>query len=164
MYMKTVSLYHPRSIESALNDFDRYLESFLGESTFNPTIGNYGNRPAVDILETNAAYLLEAELPGYSENKVQVHVDGRTLTIESKKENEKAGRNVSPGKEEEEKETAEPRFLIRERRNIPFSRSFQLPEDADLETITAEFKDGLLTLEIKKRASAQKRKIEINRT
>jgi HSP20 family protein len=162
--MKTVSMYHPRSIGSALNDFDRYLESFLGESTLNPTIGNYGVRPAVDILETNSAYLLEAELPGYNENKVQVHVDGRTLTIESKKENEKTGRNVSPGKEGGEKEeTPEPRFLIRERRNVSFSRSFQLPEDADLDTITAEFKDGLLTLEIKKRVSAQKRKIEISR-
>jgi HSP20 family protein len=112
----------------------------------------------VDIRETDDAYLMEAELPGYDEKNIQVHVDGRILTIESKKEEENT-RDVSPKKDE--KKDDEDRFLIRERRSDSFSRSFTLPEDTDTESISAVFKNGLLNLEIKKRAGTQKRLIRI---
>jgi HSP20 family protein len=141
------------------------LESFFGESPLTPAGRRVGTGPAVDIRETNESYRLEAELPGYDEKQIRVHVDGRTLTIESGKEEElrkdgssrKAEKNGEAGKEED------PRFLVRERRSFSFSRSFRLPEDADFDGITADFKNGLLTLEIRKRPEAQKRLIEINR-
>jgi HSP20 family protein len=111
----------------------------------------------VDIRETADAYVLEAELPGHDEKNIEVHVDGGVLTIETKTE-EKAERNVSPDTHEK---AAEARYVIRERRSVSFSRSFKLPENADLEAITANFKNGLLSLEIKKRAEAKKRVIQI---
>jgi HSP20 family protein len=155
--MKTVAL-HPFTIETALDDFDRYIGSVFGESPFPPAFGKTGQIPVVDIRETDDAYLMEAELPGYDGQNVRVQVDGNTLTIESKKEEENA-RDVSP--EKEGKKAGEDRFLVRERRRVSFSRSFRLPEDADTESVSAAFGNGLLNLEIKKRAGSRKRVIQI---
>jgi HSP20 family protein len=151
--MKTVTLYRPFTIEKALEDFDRYMDSFFGES---PLIPAASYMPAVDIRETEGCYELEAELPGYDEKGIQVHVDGGVLTIESKKE-EEVNRDVSP----KQGEKIEHRYLIRERRGASFHRSFKLPENADINAISAAFKNGILTLEIKKQPEAQKRVIEI---
>jgi HSP20 family molecular chaperone IbpA len=142
------------TIESALNDFDHYIESFFGDSRLAPA--SYGGEPAVDIRETDDAYVLEAELPGYDEKDIEVHVARGVLSIESKKE-ENTERNVSPSKDEGKKE----RYVIRERRSASFRRSFRLPENADLDAISAHFNNGLLCLEIKKLAEAKKRVIQI---
>jgi HSP20 family protein len=145
--MKAVTLYRPVTIENALNDFDRYMESFFGESPLSPVFRTNGRQPAVDIRETEGAYLLEAELPGYDEKGIEVHMDNGVLTIESKKE--------------EKKEKKEENYIVRERRSDSLNRSFKLPENADPEAISAVFKNGLLSLEIKKRAEAKKRIIQI---
>jgi HSP20 family protein len=114
--------------------------------------------PAVDIRETKNAYVLEAELPGYDEENIQVYVDGGTLTIESKQDASNT-RDVSEKKGAVEKE--EKVFVIRERRRSSFTRSFKLPENTDPDTISADFKNGILSLEIKKRTESQKRIIPI---
>ncbi|GHV52168.1 hypothetical protein AGMMS49579_09000 [Spirochaetia bacterium] len=156
--MKTVTLYRPFNIGNALSDFDRYLETFFGDSPLSPTDRIFNRLPAVDVREKEDAYLLEADLPGYDEKGIQVHVDGGTLTIESGQADQ---RDVSPEKDRDA-EKAKDAFLIRERRSAPFSRSFKLPENADPEVVTASFKNGILSLEIKKRSEAQKRVIQIN--
>jgi HSP20 family protein len=151
--MKAVTMYRPLAIEKALNDFDRYLESFFGESPLAP-----GDRPlaspAVDVREVDGSYILEAELPGYDEKDLEIHLDNRTLIIKSKKDE---------SSEKKANQEDEGRYYIRERRKSAFSRSFKLPEDADQENITANFKNGLLCMEIKKRAEAQKRLISIGK-
>ncbi|MDR0586178.1 MAG: Hsp20/alpha crystallin family protein [Treponema sp.] len=149
--MKAVSLYRPVSIEKAMNDFNHYLESFF-DSPLSPLDGERGMIPAVDVRETDAGYLLEAELPGFDEKDIQVHVDGGNLTIESAKDEE--------SKKEENKKDGN--YLIRERRRTSFSRSFRLPENADTGQVAAVFKNGVLSLEIKKRAESQKRLIKID--
>jgi HSP20 family protein len=165
--MKTVTLYRPFTIEKALEDFDRYVDSFFGESLLTPAVpGNAGYAPAVDIRETEGSYQLEAELPGYDEKNIQVHVDGSVLTIESKKEEvrEVSGDNKAEGEQANGRistDAEKDRFIIRERRRASFSRSFRLPENADTGAISAVFKNGLLNLEIKKQPEAQKRVIEI---
>jgi HSP20 family protein len=155
--MKTVAL-HPFTIETALDDFDRYIGSVFGEAPLAPPFGKTSQVPPVDIRETDSSYVIEAELPGYDEKGIRVQMDGNTLIIESKKD-EEAARDVSPKREKEGKK--EDRFIIRERQRVAFSRSFRLPEDADTETVSAAFKNGLLNLEIKKRAGSQKRVIQI---
>jgi HSP20 family protein len=152
--MKAVSLFRPVTIENAVEDFDRYLGSFFGEAPLTPAA--YEREPAVDIRETEDAYVVEAELPGYDEKNVEVHVDRGVLSIESKKE-DATERNVSPSREGGKKE----RYVVRERRTASFRRSFRLPDNADLETISARFNNGLLCLEIKKLAGAKKRVIQI---
>jgi HSP20 family protein len=157
--MKTITMYRPFALEKALEDFDRYMESFFRESPLTPAYqADY--LPAVDIRETEKAYELEAELPGYDEKDIHIHVDNGTLTIESAKKEESQSRDVSPKKDGGEKDGAF-RYLLRERRNVSFSRSFKLPENSDLNGISANFKNGLLNLEIKKLPEAQKKVIQI---
>jgi HSP20 family protein len=142
-------MYRPSTLESALNDFSRYMESFFDDSPLSCVGSRILNHlPAVDVRETDTSYVLEAELPGYDEKSIQVHLNGGALTIESK--------------EEAEAEKKEEHYVLRERRNASFSRTFKLPENADPEHITAAFKNGVLSLEIKKRTETQKRVIQIS--
>lgn len=144
--MKTVSLYRPA------NMMDSLLESFF-DSSLVPFTGRgvVEKLPLVDVRETSEAYLVEAELPGFEEKQIKVHVEGGKLTIESAREEEE---NREPQKDGN--------FLIRERRQVAFSRSFTLPDNADTEQVSAVFKNGVLSLEIKKRTENARRLIEIN--
>ena len=148
--MKTMTVYRPNAIQNALSDFDRYFESFFGDSLLAPAARVFNHLPAVDVRETENAYLLDMELPGRDEKDIQVHVDGASLSIESRQE------------ENREEQKDDGTFLLRERRSSAFSRSFKLPENADSGAVSAAFKNGVLNLEIKKRAEAQKRAIQIN--
>jgi len=151
--MRTLANYRPNTIQNALSDFDRYFESFFGDSILAPAARMLNQLPAVDIRETENAYVLDMDLPGYDEKNIEVHVDGSSLTISAKDEE---ARDVK--KDEETQGT----YLLRERRVRSFSRSFKLPENADPESVSAAFKNGILNLQIKKRAEAQKRTIQIN--
>jgi len=151
--MKTLAAYRPNTIQNTLSDFDRYFESFFGDSILAPAARMLNQLPAVDIRETENAYVLDMDLPGYDEKNIEVHVDGSSLTITAKDEE---ARDVK--KDEENQGT----YLLRERRVRSFNRSFKLPENADPESVSAAFKNGMLNLQIKKRAEAQKRTIQIN--
>ena len=145
--MKTLTMYHP-NIQNALSDFDRYFGTFFDVPT-----KTFKREPAVDVQETENSYVFDIELPGFDEKSIEVHVDGANLTIASKKEETK---------EEQKVEENGSKYLIKERRLSSFSRSFKLPENADPESVSAAFKNGVLNLQIKKRPEAQKRTIQIN--
>jgi HSP20 family protein len=147
--MKAMTMYRPNAIQNALSDFDRYFESFFGDSPLAPATKIFNRLPAVDVRETEKAYVLDMELPGYDEKSIAVNVDNGNLSIESR---------LEESREDKKGET----YLLRERRSSAFSRSFKLPENADPESVTASFKNGVLSLEIGKRAEAQKRTIQIN--
>lgn len=160
--MKTLTLYRPRvganALENALSDFDRCMDSFFGDSFLSPSdriLNSLVARiPSVDVRENEKAYVIEAELPGFDEKDIEVRLEGNNLTIGSKKTVEK----------NEEKDAAgEGNFLIRERRFSSFSRSFKLPENTDNESISASFKNGVLSLEIGKKTEAQQRLIPISK-
>ena len=151
--MKAVTLYRPRMLENALSDFDRYLDSFFGDNFLSPAERIFNRPPSVDVRETDKAYVIEAELPGFDEKDIEIHLNGNSLTIQSKRDEEK---NEEPAEGKN--------YLIRERRVSSFSRSFKLPENTDPEGIAASFKNGILTLEINKKAEAQKRVIQITKT
>jgi len=103
--------------------------------------------PAVDVRERENEYLMEAELPGLTEKDIELNVEDNILTLSSKKEESK-----------EEKKNG---YLIRERRNYEFARTFVLPKDADRQKIKAEFKNGLLEVKIPKKPEARPRKIDV---
>ena len=149
--MKSLSIYRPHTIQNALSDFDRYFESFFGDNILPAAAKVFNHIPAVDVKETENAYILDMELPGYDENNIEVNVDGSSLSISSKQEVQ------TDNKDDQNKGT----YILRERRLNRFSRSFKLPENADPEAVSASFKNGILGLEIKKRAEAQKRSIQI---
>jgi HSP20 family protein len=149
--MKAITAYRPNPIQNALNDFDRYFESFFGDSILNPGVRLTSQLPAVDIRETENAYVLEMELPGYDEKNIEVHVNGNSLSINSKAD------------ENREAKKDDGTYILRERRLTSFSRSFKLPENANPESVAADFTNGILCMEIKKRPEAQKRVIQIGK-
>jgi HSP20 family protein len=153
--MKTLTMYRPFSIGNALGDFDRYLESFFGDSPLAPADRIFNRLPAVDVQEKEDSYVLEAELPGYDEKDIRVQMEGGNLSIESCREAEAERKENNGG-------AGKGTYLIQERRSSSFSRSFKLPENADPSQVTASFKNGVLSMEIKKRGEAQKRLIRIN--
>ncbi|MCL1931974.1 MAG: Hsp20/alpha crystallin family protein [Treponema sp.] len=159
--MKAVTMYRPNTIQNALSDFDRYFESFFGDSMLAPATRIFNHVPAVDIRETEKAYALEMELPGFDEKDIEISVDGNSLSISSKRE-ETRDANENDAKDKENNVSRdEGTWILRERRVNTFSRSFKLPENANPEEVSAEFKNGILSMEIQKRAEAQKRTIQI---
>ena len=130
-------------------------ELSLFDSLFNNTMDSVFNNyrtvsvPKVDVKETENAYSLDMELPGRTENDVNIELDHNTLTISSKKE-ETTEKNNNSGK-----------WLIRERRTSEFSRSFRLPEDVDNENVKATFKNGILNVMMPRKALATPKRIAI---
>jgi HSP20 family protein len=103
--------------------------------------------PAVDIFETEHALVLKAELPDMEEKNIDVRVENNTLTLS--------------GERKYDKEFTEENALRTERYYGTFSRTFTLPNTVKLETIQAEYKNGVLTVKLPKREEAKPKQIKI---
>ena len=103
--------------------------------------------PAVDIIENERGIVIKAELPGIDPKDIAVTVDNNVLTL-------KGERHV-------EKEAKKENFHRMERAYGVFARSFALPEHVDPVKVTADFKDGLLTVTLPRSEAAKSRAIEI---
>ena len=106
--------------------------------------------PALDIVEKRDAYVVVAELPGVSQNDVELSFEQNVLTIRGQKDS-----SLNPSKD------GELRVYTAERVSGTFERAIRLPEFVDGEKIGAEIRDGLLTITIPKATTAQPRRIEI---
>ena len=106
--------------------------------------------PAVEVVDSDDEITLRAEMPGLTREDVQIEIENDVLRIH--------------GEKREEKETEEERdgkIRVSERRYGAFSRSFTLPASVDAEDISAEMKNGVLTVRLPKSAVARGRRIEI---
>lgn len=102
--------------------------------------------PPVDVYETSDAYVLEAELPGYQESDLELHVENHALHL--------ASRRRMPKHEQVS-------YLVKERAYVPFERTFSLPEHVNESAITANFVNGLLIVQMPKAAPVQPKRIEV---
>ncbi|RKX77927.1 MAG: Hsp20/alpha crystallin family protein [Spirochaetes bacterium] len=127
---------------SLWNDFDRMVDSLFKDMPYWDT-----NLPSVDVREEEDKYIIEADLPGLNEKEIDVKTEKGLLTVSSRKD--------------EKKEEKKGEYLIRERRSSSFSRSFRLPEDVDKEKIEASYRNGVLTLELPKRAEVKPKSINV---
>lgn len=127
--------------------FDSLFNDLLGDATPH-AVHNYST-PRVDVKENDNNYTLEMELPGRSEKDVNIELDHDNLTISSKEETA------------EEKKDKKEKYILKERRYSSFERRFTLPADVDSEGITANFKNGVLTINMTKKAIAAPKKIAI---
>lgn len=134
-----------RSGASIFDDMNRLFDGVLS----NPVDSTI---PLVDIQEANDQYELRAELPGLDQKDIDVNIKEGLLTIKTSQETEAKDTD----------ETADAKYLLRERRSPNFSRSFRLPRDVESENIKAEFANGLLTLRIPKAEAARPRSIKID--
>jgi len=103
--------------------------------------------PLVDISEDDKEYLIKAELPEVKKDDVKVTAEEGTLTI--------------MGERKFEKEEKGKKYHRVERAYGSFGRTFSLPDDASPGKVTAEFKDGVLTVHLTKTEKAKPQQIEV---
>jgi HSP20 family protein len=106
--------------------------------------------PAVDIYETENELVLKADVPDVNEKDIDIRVENNTLTVRGQ-------RNFS-------QEVKEDNYLRIERTYGSFSRSFGLPSSVNTEAIKADYKNGVLTVEMPKRAESKPKQVKINVT
>jgi len=103
--------------------------------------------PAFDVKETKDAYLFKADVPGMTEKDLEVTVTANRLTV--------------GGKRDQEKEEKNDRYYCYERSYGSFTRSFTLPDGADLDQMTARLEKGVLDIVVPKRPEVQPKKIAV---
>jgi HSP20 family protein len=136
--------------EQAQREFDHLLGRFIGERQGNGSQGGAPLAPyAVDVREDGDHIYVEAELPGFKKNEVDITLENQTLTIAAQRSEEK-----EEGKRGE--------HLLRERRYTRFLRSFTLPPTVDEQTVNAKLADGVLTITLNKREETKPRKVSVS--
>ena len=97
--------------------------------------GGQGWQPLADVYEMPGAFVVLLELPGVEQEDVEIHVDGDVVVVRGQ-------RKLGAARPE--------RYHRMERSYGSFSRSFSLATEVDPEAVSAQFKDGLLRLELPK--------------
>jgi len=106
--------------------------------------------PSVDIYETENELVFKADLPEVNEKDIDVRIENNMLTIR--------------GERKFEQKVKEENYLRMERSFGAFTRSFSMPATVNTEAIKAEYKDGVLTVAVPKRAEAKPKQVKINVT
>ena len=119
--------------------FGGLLDEFFNTSISDFIGGDFVNTsPSINIIEESDKFLVEVASPGLDKKDFDVQIDNDHLIISAKRES----------KTEDSKEN----YSRREFNYTSFKRSFHLPETIDAEAINANYKDGILTIVLNKRA------------
>lgn len=130
-------------------EIDRLFENFLARAVDNWTTMT----PAADLFETDEAFVVECELPGYNLQDVEVTVEQGVLTI--------SGQRTVQAQADGEGEAEVPHYHLRERGVGRFSRSFSLPHTIDANRVQATLENGILRAVLPKAEEAKARRIEV---
>ena len=135
-----------REIDRLFDDAFRGFPSMFREELEWPEITPIMLTPSIDIKETEQNYVVSVEVPGVAKEDVDIRIDGNTLTIHGEKKQEK----------KEDKEN----YHCVERHYGSFERMLTLPTDANTDNIDAKFKDGVLTINIKREAKSVPKEVK----
>ena len=138
-----------REMDNLRKEMDELFSGIGGssiETAFLPGVGTQ-RYPKINLSEDQESYYLEALLPGIDEKDIDLSVAGNTLTLsgERKEETDEGGRT----------------WHRRERGYGKFLRTIELPSDINGKKVSAEYKNGLLTVTMAKAESAKPKKISI---
>ncbi len=130
---------HGRAYDAdMMRSFDSMAHRVFGSAGI-----NLSSFPTVDVREESDQYVIEVELPGFTQTDVDIQVKDSVLSIAS-----------IDAPEDEDNEDGP-------RRRRTFNRRFSLPKDVNRDAIEAAFTNGLLIIRLNKQPEAQPRKIEI---
>ena len=104
--------------------------------------------PAVDMFDDDDKIVIKAELPGMEKKDISVDIDNQVLTLS--------------GERNYDNEVKEENYYRRERSYGKFQRAFTLPADVDSDKIKAEFKDGVLQVEVPKPEEQKPKQVTIH--
>lgn len=111
--------------------------SIFNNSLFDHSIlGDY--RAKLDVSGSEKEYEVSIDLPGLSEDDIQIELNGNTLVVK--------------GQKEEKNESKDKQYYRVERSVGSFQRTLSLPEDANRDEISANMKNGLLAIQIPRKA------------
>jgi HSP20 family protein len=134
-----------------LSDVHNRLSSFFGRPNFrnesDNTLAFADWAPLVDVTEDEKEFLIKAELPEVKKEDVKVLIENGVLRIS--------------GERHMEKEEKGKKYHRIERAYGSFERSFSLPENSKPEAMTADYKDGMLTLRVPKSKEEAPKAIEV---
>ena len=139
--MNTLSIWNP------IHEMDELFHNRLASVLGGESVQSVAWSPVVDIEETELNYLIRAELPGLSKKNVKVMVEDGVLTLS--------------GERDLERKVEGKTFHHIERSHGTFTRSFTLPENAEAESVSANYKDGLLEIRVAKGEEALPKSIEV---
>jgi HSP20 family protein len=105
--------------------------------------------PALDVWETENDVVYAFDLPGIPEDKISVELEDGTLSVSAERERRQ--------------EVSDDRFYRFERRHGSFQRTIGLPDGVKEEDVSADYKNGVLEVHVKKPAQAQPRRIQIGK-
>ena len=137
---KTVSSYH-----TLPNAFERMIDD-----NFFVNYDNNNRTPSVDINESSDTFIIKADLPGIKKSDIEVKIEENVLILNAERKIDK--KNVNE------------KYHFSERRSGTFSRSFKLPKSVKEEKISADFDNGVLSINITKAEDAitSNRLVKIN--
>jgi HSP20 family protein len=152
--MKSLVRWQPfREFNSLQRQMNRMFDNFLGRTPLMPfeeSLSAWEFGPPVDIYEDDQKLTFKVEVPEIDEKDIKVEVDNNVLTIR--------------GERRFEKDIKEENFRRMERHYGTFSRSFTLPSAADPDQIEANYAQGVLAIQMPKRAEARPKQIKVNVT
>ena len=135
-----------RDLDSLQSDMNRLFDGF-----FQGRPGNGQSRrrwiPAMDLVETEDSLVLRADLPGMSEDDIDIEVKDGVLTVSGERK-----------AEHEEKSEG---FYRVERAFGTFARQLSLPEGIDAEKVAASFDRGVLEVKIPKPEKTKPHRVQI---
>jgi len=137
----------PQSLEQLRREMDRLFNSFLGELPEAPWPLQGRERLPVNMWETSEAFYVEEEVPGVTQDQIDISVTGNELTIKV--------RRPQPA---EEGVT----YHRRERATGEATRVIRLPGEVDHERVQADLQLGVLTVTLPKAEGTRPRKIPVN--
>lgn len=133
-----------------LDPFDN-MESTL-RRFFSPTVLEREQpqlQMRVDVSENDKAYAVKADIPGVKKEDINIRIDGNVVQIDAEVKSEKETKGDGD------------RILRSERYYGTVSRTFSLGQDVDEAAAKAKYADGVLTLELPKKATSAGKKIAI---
>ncbi|MFN0063124.1 MAG: Hsp20/alpha crystallin family protein [Myxococcaceae bacterium] len=131
-------------MEQLQDEVSRWFDNRLA---FGKSGESFGWTPAVDIYEDTEGVTFKFDLPEIDAKDVQVHVENGVLTVR--------------GERRMEREDKKDQYHRVERAYGAFTRSFSLPMTYDFDKIRAEQKNGVLRVQIPKRAEAKPKSIQV---
>src|SRR5574337_1884386 len=133
------TLLKPREQFAALNevfDLDRFSANPLFRDVFGKTF------PAVNIRETDKNFSIDFSVPGFAKDNFKIAIHGDQLIV--------------TGSAKEESKEEKDSYMRREFQYRSFSRSFILPESADMEKTEAKYENGILHVTVAKREEVKR--------
>lgn len=129
------------------DNFETAIRRFFSPAEFESDLAPLKMR--IDVSENDAAFTVKADIPGVKKEDINVRVDGNLVQIDAETRSEK-----------ETKRNGD-KVLRSERHYGSISRSFSLGQDVDEAKVQAKYADGVLTLELPKKAPEPSSKINI---